>query len=40
MLFPTIEFAIFFVLVLPVTWPLKEHNTAKKRFLIAASYFF
>src|SRR5258708_37789146 len=40
MLFPTIEFAIFFALVFPVTWFLNDHNTAKKWFLVAASYFF
>jgi D-alanyl-lipoteichoic acid acyltransferase DltB (MBOAT superfamily) len=40
MLFPTIEFAIFFALVFPVTWLLNEYNTAKKWFLVAASYFF
>src|SRR5579862_8245060 len=40
MLFPTIEFALFFALVFPVTWALNEYNTAKKWFLVAASYFF
>jgi D-alanyl-lipoteichoic acid acyltransferase DltB (MBOAT superfamily) len=40
MLFPTIEFAVFFAVVFPVTWLLNEHNTAKKWFLVAASYFF
>src|SRR6266849_3862156 len=40
MLFPTIEFAIFFALVFPVTWLLNDHNTAKKWFLVAVSYFF
>src|ERR1700692_2809579 len=40
MLSPTIEFAIFFAIVFPVTWLLNEHNTAKKWFLVAASYFF
>src|SRR6266851_5044874 len=40
MLFPTIEFAIFFALVFPVTWLLDDHNTAKKWFLVAVSYFF
>ncbi|HEY6259216.1 MAG TPA: MBOAT family O-acyltransferase, partial [Xanthobacteraceae bacterium] len=40
MLFPTIEFAIFFALVFPLTWILNEYNTAKKCFLVAASYFF
>ena len=40
MLFPTIEFAIFFALVFPVTWLLNDYNTAKKWLLVAASYFF
>lgn len=40
MLFPTIEFAIFFALVFPITWLLDNHNTAKKWFLVAVSYIF
>src|SRR5262249_25112171 len=40
MLFPTIEFAIFFALVFPLTWLLNDLNTAKKWFLVAVSYFF
>jgi alginate O-acetyltransferase complex protein AlgI len=40
MLFPTIEFAIFFAIVFPLTWLLNERNAAKKCFLVAASYFF
>jgi alginate O-acetyltransferase complex protein AlgI len=40
MLFPTIEFALFFAVVFPFTWLLNEHNTLKKCFLVAASYFF
>jgi D-alanyl-lipoteichoic acid acyltransferase DltB (MBOAT superfamily) len=40
MLFPTIEFAIFFALVFPVAWLLNDYNTAKKWFLVGASYFF
>src|SRR5262245_47446679 len=40
MLFPTIEFAIFFAIVFPLTWLLNDHNTAKKWFLTAVSYFF
>jgi alginate O-acetyltransferase complex protein AlgI len=40
MLFPTIEFALFFAVVFPVTWLLNEHNSLKKWFLVAASYFF
>src|SRR5262249_60137209 len=40
MLFPTIEFALFFAVVFPLTWFLNDYNTAKKCFLVAASYFF
>jgi alginate O-acetyltransferase complex protein AlgI len=40
MLFPTIEFALFFALVFPVAWLLNDYNTVKKWFLVAASYFF
>jgi D-alanyl-lipoteichoic acid acyltransferase DltB (MBOAT superfamily) len=40
MLFPTIEFAFFFAVVFPLTWLLNDLNTAKKWFLVAASYFF
>jgi alginate O-acetyltransferase complex protein AlgI len=40
MLFPTIEFAVFFAVVFPVTWFLNGFNTAKKWFLVAASYYF
>lgn len=40
MLFPTIEFAVFFAAVFPVAWALNEHNTGKKLFLVAASYLF
>jgi alginate O-acetyltransferase complex protein AlgI len=40
MLFPTIEFALFFAVVFPFTWLLNELNTLKKSFLVAASYFF
>ena len=40
MLFPTIEFAVFFAIVFPLTWLLNSHNTWKKWFLVAASYFF
>ena len=40
MLFPTIEFAIFFALVFPVTWLLNDYNAAKKWFLVAVSYLF
>jgi alginate O-acetyltransferase complex protein AlgI len=40
MLFPTIEFAAFFAVVFPITWLLNAHNTWKKVFLVAASYYF
>ena len=40
MLFPTIEFAVFFAVVFAVSWALNRQNTAKKAFLVAASYFF
>jgi D-alanyl-lipoteichoic acid acyltransferase DltB (MBOAT superfamily) len=40
MLFPTIEFALFFAVVFPLAWLLNELNALKKWFLVAASYFF
>src|SRR5262245_65508725 len=40
MLFPTIEFAIFFAVVFPLTWLLNDRNDTKKWLLVAASYFF
>jgi D-alanyl-lipoteichoic acid acyltransferase DltB (MBOAT superfamily) len=40
MLFPTISFAVFFAVVFPITWLLNDHNTWKKWFLVAASYYF
>jgi alginate O-acetyltransferase complex protein AlgI len=40
MLFPTIEFAVFFAVVFPITWLLNPYNTCKKLFLVAASYYF
>jgi alginate O-acetyltransferase complex protein AlgI len=40
MLFPTIEFALFFAVVFAVSWGLNRWNTTKKAFLVAASYFF
>ena len=40
MLFPTIEFAVFFAVVFPITWLLNAYNTWKKLFLVAASYYF
>src|SRR6202162_1318396 len=40
MLFPTIEFAVFFAVVFAVTWPLNRYNAWKKWWLVAASYYF
>lgn len=38
--FPTIEFAAFFVVVLTLSWLLMPHPRLWKPFIIAASYFF
>jgi alginate O-acetyltransferase complex protein AlgI len=40
MLFPTIEFLLFFAFVFPVTWLLNDRNTLKKAFLVLMSYAF
>ncbi len=40
MLFPTTEFALFFILVYLVHWLLNPLRTPWKLFMIAASYFF
>lgn len=40
MLFPTVEYAIFFLAVLLVAWSLHRWNGAHKLFLLAASYAF
>jgi D-alanyl-lipoteichoic acid acyltransferase DltB (MBOAT superfamily) len=40
MLFPTIDFAVFFAVVFPITWLLSSYNTWKKWFLVTASYYF
>lgn len=40
MLFPTIEFAVFFAAVFPVVWALNDRNALKKLVLVAASYLF
>ena len=40
MVFPTIEFAAFFVVVLTLSWLLMPHPKLWKPFIIAASYFF
>ena len=40
MLFPTIDFAIFFAVVYTVQWLLNPYPGPWKMFMIAASYFF
>jgi D-alanyl-lipoteichoic acid acyltransferase DltB (MBOAT superfamily) len=40
MLFPTITFAIFFVVVLPTSWLLMHRQLHWRLFILAASYFF
>src|SRR6476646_654698 len=40
MLFPTITFAIFFMIVLPASWLLMPRRERWKIFMLAASYFF
>ncbi len=40
MLFPTIDFAIFFCLCLPLVWSLNSHNTLKKLVLLGLSLAF
>ena len=40
MLFPTVEFAAFFVVVLTGNWLLMRQRTAWKTFMLAASYVF
>lgn len=40
MLFPTIEFAIFFILVFIISWSLVHRPAARKIFLTCASFFF
>jgi alginate O-acetyltransferase complex protein AlgI len=39
-LFPTIEFAAFFVIVFVLSWALMPHPSAWRPFILAASYFF
>ncbi|HEX5722748.1 MAG TPA: MBOAT family protein [Acidimicrobiia bacterium] len=39
-IFPTIEFALFFAVVLTVSWLLLPHPRRWKLFILAASYFF
>ncbi|MBC6981788.1 MBOAT family protein [Caulobacter sp. 17J80-11] len=40
MLFPTMAFALFFLVVYAVSWSLERENERRKAFLIAASWFF
>jgi alginate O-acetyltransferase complex protein AlgI len=40
MLFPTITFAVFFMIVLPVSWLLMPRRRRWKLFMLAASYYF
>ena len=40
MLFPTIDFLVFFAVVFPIAWALNERNTLKKLFLVIVSYIF
>lgn len=40
MLFPTVEYAVFFLAVLAIAWPLAGRVTAHKVFLLLASYVF
>jgi alginate O-acetyltransferase complex protein AlgI len=40
MLFPTVEFAVFFLAVLAIAWSLSGHVRTHKVFLLAASYVF
>lgn len=40
MLFPTVDFAVFFLVVLGLAWATHQHLTLHKGLLLAASYFF
>ncbi len=40
MLFPTLDFALFFVVVFAVSWELRHSHEFRKVFLLGASYFF
>ena len=40
MLFPTVEYAVFFLAVLAIAWPLSRWVNPHKIFLLAASYVF
>jgi alginate O-acetyltransferase complex protein AlgI len=40
MLFPTVTFAVFFLIVLPVSWALQPHQRAWRIWILVASYVF
>ncbi|HZQ16045.1 MAG TPA: MBOAT family protein [Gaiellaceae bacterium] len=40
MLFPTVTFAVFFLVVLPLSWALQPHQRAWRAFILVASYVF
>ncbi len=40
MLFPTVEFAVFFALVLPISWLLRPYRIAWRWVMLLASYLF
>jgi alginate O-acetyltransferase complex protein AlgI len=40
MLFPTVTFAVFFLIVLPVSWALMPHERAWRVWILVASYVF
>lgn len=40
MLFPTLDFALFFIAVFALAWALRPYLEARKLLLLAASYFF
>ena len=40
MLFPTLDFGVFFLIVFFVSWALRDVNDWRKAFLVGASYFF
>jgi alginate O-acetyltransferase complex protein AlgI len=40
MIFPTLEFALFFFVVFLVNWAIRRHTATWKVFMLAASYFF
>ena len=40
MLFPTVTFAVFFLIVLPVSWALMRHERVWRAWILLASYVF